>query len=454
MTRFSLRRVVRPEWLPRDVQLLIIARSSMSAARALLAVTVPIYLAKLGFSATRLGVLFTVTAIAAAALTASVGLLSDRFGRKVFVVGLPVLTALAAALFAASRTEVLLFASAAAGSFGRGSGAGAGQVGPYAPAEQAMVADAIPRQHRNTIFGRLAFASALGALFGNSMAGLPDLLGRYRQMGVDAYRPAFVVAAILALVAGLVALPIADTRAPTRSASAPVARAGGRRRPRLPLSGSSRAFLMKLWITNSVNGMATGLFGPFITYWFYRRYGVSSGTIGALYAVINVVSMASVLSAAGFARRLGLVRTITFSRICQGTLLIPMALAPTFWLAGGIYLVRMTLQRVGMPLRQSYVMAMVPSEERGAVAGLSQLPSQATSTSGPVIAGYMFEHIALALPFVVGGVLQLVNTALFYHFFARLLPPEEAEARSALRESLADASGSAPQQAPTPADDG
>jgi MFS family permease len=454
VTPSPLRRALRPDWLPRDVQLLIIARTTMSGARALLAVTVPIYLAELGFSATRLGALFTVTAITAAALTACVGLLSDRFGRKVFVVGLPLLTALAAALFAVSRADALLFACAAAGSFGRGSGAGAGQVGPYSPAEQAMVADAIPRQHRNAIFGRLAFASALGALFGNGLASLPDLMEHFGRAGAAAYRPAFLVAAVCALVAGLVALPIADTRAPKRSA--PLVESGERRRVRLPLSRDSRAFLMKLWLTNSVNGLATGLFGPFITYWFYRRYGVSSGTIGALYAAINVVSMFSVLSAAGVARRVGLVRAVTFSRVCQGSLLIPMALAPTFWVAGGIYMLRMTLQRIGMPLRQSYVMAMVPSEERGTVAGLSQLPSQATSTSGPVIAGYMFEHISLALPFMLGGVLQLVTSALFYHFFAHLPPPEEAEAQAQVQAAshARELTAASTRQEPELADDG
>jgi sugar phosphate permease len=316
-----------------------------------------------------------------------------------------------------------------------------------------MVADAIPRQHRNTIFGRLAFASALGALFGNGLAGLPDLLEHFGRAGAAAYRPAFLVAALCAMLAGLVALPITDTRAAPRSVPPPSSSAP-RRRSRLPLSGESRAFLFKLWTTNSVNGLATGLFGPFITYWFYRRYGVSSGTIGALYAAINVVSMFSVLSAAGVARRIGLVRAVTFSRVCQGSLLIPMALAPTFWVAGGIYMLRMTLQRVGMPLRQSYVMAMVPSEERGTVAGLSQLPSQATSTSGPVIAGYMFEHISLALPFMLGGVLQLVTSALFYHFFAHLPPPEEAEAQAqAVNDARALAAASARQE-PELADDG
>ena len=95
----ALRRALLPEWLPRDVQLLILARASMSVTRALLAVTVPIYLARMGYSATTLGALFTLTAVASAAMTASVGLLSGCYGRKVFVVALPLVTAVAATLF-------------------------------------------------------------------------------------------------------------------------------------------------------------------------------------------------------------------------------------------------------------------------------------------------------------------------------------------------------------------
>jgi MFS family permease len=400
--------------MSRDVRLLITARVTMSSARALAAVITPIYLVEIGFSATLLGALFAASAIGSAILTASVGLLSDRIGRKWFVVFLPLLVAVAGVVFAISHATALIFVFAAAGSFGRGSGAGAGQVGPYAPAEQALIAGATPQQHRNSVFGRVAFASSLGGLIGNASGVIPGVAASLGLDGPDKFAPAFLFISLLALAAALIAVPVKDNKP---------AHVPGTRRAKL--SKPSMRFLGKLAITNSVNGLAMGFIGPFLTYWFHIRFGASSGQIGALYAVINVATMGSVLSAARFAHRFGLVRTIVVARIFQGLLLIPMVLAPTFWLAGGIYLIRMTSQRIGMPLRQSYVMAVVPEEERGTVAGLATLPSQGTSVISPVLAGYLFEHVALALPFEVGAVLQLINTGLFYKLFRHQPPPEE-----------------------------
>jgi MFS family permease len=183
--------------------------------------------------------------------------------------------------------------------------------------------------------------------------------------------------------------------------------------------------LARLVVTNSVNGLAIGFFGPFITYWFYERYGAGPALVGALYAVINIAAMLANLAAAPLAARLGLVRAIVWSRALQALLMVPMVLAPTFWMAGAFYLLRMLAQRVGLPLRQSYTMGMVPAEERGTVGAFSNLPSQVTSAISPTAAGYLFDHAALELPFLIGAALQGLNTLLFFLFFSRLLPPEE-----------------------------
>lgn len=155
-----------PDWVTRDIRLLLTARAFMSAGRALAGIIVPIYLALIGYSALTLGALFVAVAITSAVLSSITGLLSDRFGRKPFIVVLPWFAALAAFVFAFSHVEAILFVFAALGSFGRGAGAGAGMIGPYQPAEQAFLADTVPARHRNTRFGWIAFASSLGALIG------------------------------------------------------------------------------------------------------------------------------------------------------------------------------------------------------------------------------------------------------------------------------------------------
>ena len=420
--RFGRR--VAPEWITRDMNLIIAARASMSASRALAGIITPIYLSLLGFSGVALGIAFTIVALTSAVLSALIGSLSDRVGRKVFLVVIPLLGALAAVVFAFSSTTAVLMIAAALGSFGRGAGAGAGMVGPYQPAEQALLADAVPARRRTDLFGRVAFASSLGALIGGPLAALavtPAAGAAGAQVTAD-YRLAFLAAALTAALAGLIVLPISEPR----RAPAP-ARADGKRASLLrpSLSAGTWRTLWRLLATNSVNGLAIGFFGPFITYWLFRRYGATPGMVGALFTIVNLAALVANLMAARFAARMGLVNAIFWGRLIQALLIVPMVLAPTFWLAGAVYLVRMMAQRMALPLRQSYVMGVIPSSERGTAGALSNLPTQITSAVSPIAAGYLFDEVSLALPFEVGAALQGVNAVLFYLFFRNLPPPEE-----------------------------
>jgi predicted MFS family arabinose efflux permease len=132
------------------------------------------------------------------------------------------------------------------------------------------------------------------------------------------------------------------------------------------------------------------------------------------------------LGAAGAARRLGAVKTIVVTRVVGAILIFPMVLAPFFWLAGAVYLIRMVVMRMGMPLRQSYVMGVVPQEERAVVSGLSRLPTQATSAATPPLAGYVFDNVSMSLPFELGSIIQVITAGVYWVFFRNLRPPEEA----------------------------
>ncbi|MGH9057214.1 MAG: MFS transporter [Acidimicrobiales bacterium] len=419
-----------PEWFSGNVAIATGARVAMSAARALAGVAVPVYLALSGYSGFRLGVLFVVVGVVSAAETTTIGFWSDRVGRKKFLVGVPLLAAVGGAAYAVSRDPVVVFAGAAIGSFGRGGGAGGGSVGPYAPAEQALVAESVAPAQRNSAFGRLAFGSSLGALAGSLLAaglirGHPS-----RAAALGTFRPAFLALAACAVLAAALGLLLVESAGGPSSPPAPHgpdgARTGLGSGPEKPpfLPRESRSLLHRLWVTGALNGTAVGMFGPFVSYWFYRRYGVSAGTIGELYAVVNAFTAVSNLSAAGFGRRWGVVRASTAFRLVQSVLIVPMVLAPSFYLAGAVYLLRMVAQRVSMPLRQSYMMGMADPAERARVAGLARLPAQATSAGTPALAGELFDHVSLSAPFLVGGAFQLANALVYFAFF-RGRPPED-----------------------------
>src|SRR5579875_1737506 len=420
----------------RDAGLLLAARVLMSGQRALVGVVVPIYLARRGFSATELGAMFSLVALVSALISALIGFAADRVGRKPFVMCVPGLSAAAALVFSFTDVTVVLFAAAALGSFGRGSGAGGGQIGPYQPAEQALLAGmAGDGRRRNALFGLVASASAAGGLLGSVLA-----------------------AAALAVLASLCAAPVREARpsveGEARDARRSPRRRWGRRGGSLPagagasaqaetagaraasrrlssparLSPSARRLVYRLWATNSFNGAAVGLFGPFITYWLYRRYGAGPAEVGTLYTVGNVLTIATNQLAAPIAARHGTVRTVVVVRTAQALLLPVLAVMPAFAAAGAVYTGRLIVQRIGMSLRQSFVMGAAPASERARVAALSQLPTQGLSALSPTLSGYLLSEVSLAAPFVLAGALQLINALLFHRFFIGMDGEEAAAA--------------------------
>lgn len=393
----------------------------MSAQRALVGVVVTIYLAELGFSAFELAVLFAVVALASTLMSAGIGALADHVGCKPFLVTLPLVTAACALVFAGTDSVAMLYVAAALGSFGRGSGAGGGQIGPYTPAEQALLAGLVPDRRRPQLFGMVASASAAGGLVGALLVALPTGHAANGPTGPGTYRVAFLVAAVLAAVAGLLAVPVRD-RTALRARQVP-----RRERTRQPLSAQARGLVAKLWAVNAANGIAVGLFGPFVTYFFYRQFGAGTAEIGALYVVVNAVTFGTNFLAAPVAARIGVVRTVVGARTLQALLLLPLAVAPSFAAAGAIYLARMMVQRFGMAMRQSFVMSAAPRDDRARVAAYSALPTQVLSAASPTMSGYLIETVGLSLPFEIAGVLQLVNAWLFYGFFRHTRPVDEGD---------------------------
>ena len=410
----GLIRLLWPQWIDSNLRIIFIARLTMSAARAIAGVVTALYLAAEGFPAVELGLLFFVVTAASAAMATGIGLLADRFGRKPFLIAIPLLAALAAVVYAFSRNPAVLFVFAAVGTFGRGAGAGGGSVGPYQPAESALVAEVASGPVRAAAFGRLAFFSALGALAGGMLAGLAHTHPHLTMAGATAvYRPAFLAAALLAAAAGVMAVGLRDKPAP---------KAPARGRPRIRWPRRSWPALWRFWVTNSVNGVAIGMFGPFMSYWLYVRYGANPGEIGLLFALVNLGSLVSTLSAASIARRVGTVPAIVAVRAVTGVMLVPMVLAPSFWIAGILYFIRMVVQRVGLPLRQSFTQDLADPAERASLAALSNLPAQGTMAGSQVLAGYLFDDVSLAAPFELAALFQVANAVLYGALFGPWRP--------------------------------
>lgn len=404
-----------PRWLRRDLLLLLAARGLRSLSQAYLNIIVPIYLARLGFSAVDLGLLLSASAVSSALLTASVGLFSDRWGRKLSLIALALLTSAGALVFALSTNYLALLTAAAISTLGRGGAAGSGGAwGPYYPAEQALIAEQVSPRDRTTAFGAVSFVGVLAGALGSLVALLPRAWQSSLGLSLlEGDRLLFLVTVGLGIATALAVVPVQE-RAP---ANRPHPAAGSRW---VPLSEPTVVLVLRFAATNFINGLAIGFLGPLLVYWFHQRYGVAGAELGVLFFLVNLAVAPSYLYADRIARRLGDVNAVVVTRAVSVVLLAMLAFAPTYPVAAAIYLLRMVTGTLSIPVRQSYLMGVIDPNERATAAGLSSLPSQVAGSLSPTAAGWFMQSVSLSLPLLAAAVLQGVNVALFFVFFHRV----------------------------------
>ncbi len=425
-----------PGWLNRDLTLLFAGRALRSLTQSCLTIAVPIFVARLGFGALDLGYLLMAAAIASAALAAAVGFLSDRFGRRNLLVAMSLLTTAAGIAFALAHSFALLMLAAAMGTVGRTGPAGAGaSVGPYYPAEQALVAEHSSAEARTAAFGAMAFVGVIAGAFGSLLAALPTLAHAHFGISIPGgFRLVFWVIAILGVAMAAVTVPVREgAHAP---AVQPATRGGAGDPPssaaserRLGLSPQSWWFVVRFAGINGVNGLAVGMLGPFVVYWFYRRFAVSAAQLGQLFFVINLAAGLPNLLVGRISRRLGAVSTVVWARAISAVFLLLTVLMPTFAGAAVMYTLRAVSGALWIPVRQSYLMGLIEPRERATAAGLTNVPLQVTSLVSPYFAGLLMATMWLASPIVLAAILQAATAAMYWGFFHSIPAPEEGGAR-------------------------
>jgi MFS family permease len=135
----------------------------------------------------------------------------------------------------------------------------------------------------------------------------------------------------------------------------------------------------------------------------------------------------SQLLAPRLVRRLGLVRTMSFTHIPANVLLILTAFAPTGAVAIALLLARSLLSQLDIPARQSFVMAVVPPEERAAAASVTNVPRSLAAATTPLLAGLMLDRSTFGWPLLIAGVVKLAYDLLLLALYRNV--PEEAGAR-------------------------
>lgn len=390
-------------------------------ATGMAGVLLGLYVARLGLSASWLGV---VLSVGLAGATLSVLLTTwwgDRLGRRRALLWLAALSAAGGLLLAlgtlgplgaSGEAGWLLVAAALLGMVnGMGRDRGAALV-----LEQAILPATTDAAGRTAAFARYNVLMDLGHALGALAGALPELL--VLATGMDelaAYRAAFVVYALLLAAA----LPLYAGLSATAETVANAA-------PRVVLSPHSRRVLTRISALFAIDSVAGGFIGAALVSWFFfERFGASATTIGLLFFGARLMNAISHLGAAWLAARIGLVNTMVFTHIPSSLLLLTVPLAPTFAIAAILFLLREGLVEMDVPTRQSYVMAMVAPEERTFASGVTHLVRLGGWAVAPAFAGWLMGAVALGSPLVVGAVMKIGYDIALWASFRKLKPPEE-----------------------------
>ena len=108
------------------------------------------------------------------------------------------------------------------------------------------------------------------------------------------------------------------------------------------------------------------------------------------------------------AARFGLIETMVFTHIPANVFLILAAFMPNAQLAVTFLLLRMAFSSMDVPARQSYVMAVVPPEERAAAASMTNVPRSLTAAISPLLAGSLLQVSTFGWPLVAGGMFKII----------------------------------------------
>jgi MFS family permease len=394
-----------------DSKRLITTRALRGIGDGIVSVLLPSYLTAIGLSPARIGVIVFATLFGSALVTLWAGFATRRIGTRRMFLGAAVLMIATGLGFTYARDFWVLAVVAFVGTMNPS----AGDVSLFLPLEQTAIAQTIGSRDLTGVFAIYNVAGALGGAFGALASGLPTILApRFGWNLLAAQRSGFVVYSILGLIAASIywSLSRAVEAAPTPVKVAPLAK--------------SRATVMRLSALFSIDAFGGGFaIQSLLALWMFRRFNLSVQAAGAFFFVAGLLGSFSQFVSARLAARFGRINTMVYTHIPASGFLILAALMPNVSLAIFFLLLRSALSSMDVPARQSYVMAVVPPEERAAAASVTNVPRSLASAAAPVPAGMLLDATSFGWPLICCGVLKIIYDLLLLMQFRALRPDDE-----------------------------
>jgi predicted MFS family arabinose efflux permease len=151
--------------------------------------------------------------------------------------------------------------------------------------------------------------------------------------------------------------------------------------------------------------------------WLFLRFNFSLAGAGLVFAGMGVLSAASGFGATRIEKRLGPIRTMSFTHMPAQVLLIAAAFMPNGTAAVVCLLGRSLLASMDVPVRNAYVMSVVVPAERAAAASVTNVPRSLASALPPLAAGWMLDNSNFGWPLICAGLCKLTYDVFLLRMF-------------------------------------
>jgi multidrug resistance protein len=338
-----------------------------------------------GASATQAGLLFASFSLAQFVMAPIMGRLSDRIGRKPVILLSLFGTAVGSFLTGAAPALWMLFLGRVVD----------GASGASVSVAQAAATDLADPKDRPRVLGLLGAAFGIGFTVGPAIGGLAAWLGGRRAP--------FYVAAVLALVNGLVAI----RRLPeTRGRRAPQSASPGR----LALSSA----LKRLVVVTFLVTMAFSAFEATFSLFGERRFDLTESSVAWVFVLVGLSqSVVQGRAIAPITERWGS-RSVLLGALTVNAAGLAVLAVSKVWVVLLLALLLLVVgQGLASPSASTLVANAAGSEERGRVLGVQQSAGSLARVIGPAAGGLLFQHAGVPVPYLVGaGVMALAAAAL------------------------------------------
>ena len=383
----------------------------------------------------------TLTLVGDVLLGTFLTLIADKVGRRKVLIGGSFLMVLSGIVFALFENFFILLLAAVVGVIS----VTGGDFGPFRSIEESVLSQLTTPSTRADVLAWYVTISAIGSSLGSEASGriihyLENLDG---WTPVATYHTLFWVYAVMGLVNAMFMLLLTDaceletqdtnyaqvpqdesemTEPQTQPLPQPPVEPAtwfGRVKSSLAqISAPTRSIMYKLWFLLALDSIADGMVPYSLTnYYMDVKFSPAKSTLGDVTSASYFLAAIGSTFAGPMARKIGLINTMVFTHVPSSAAVLFFPAPPYFWLTALLLLVRAGLNNMDQAPRSAFIAAVVKSDERTAVMGITATIRTLAATTGPTFTGLLAGKNKFWIAFVVAGVCRLAYDFGLYALF-------------------------------------